>query len=181
MIDQAKASSAMTKQTATRDLQVEDGATSDDYLRLDVQLCFALYTATNQVTRLYRPLLEPLGITYSQYLAMIALWEDAPQSVGELGRRLNLDSGTLTPLFKRLEKLGLVTRTRDPGDERRVLVDLTVAGQALRTRAAHIPMTVLGQLPLSVDEVIALRGTLDRLSAGLMSAGQDADPAATAD
>ncbi|HEX7760386.1 MAG TPA: MarR family transcriptional regulator [Caulobacteraceae bacterium] len=150
-------------------MKVVDASTPDDFLRLDVQLCFALYTASNLVTRLYRPLLEPLGITYSQYLAMIALWEEAPQSVGGLGRRLNLDSGTLTPLFKRLEKLGLVTRERDHQDERRVLVNLTDAGRALRARASHIPLTVLGQLPLPVEEVLALRATLERLNSGLMA------------
>jgi DNA-binding MarR family transcriptional regulator len=165
----------MTKPVTTG-LTVIDGSRPDDYLRLDVQLCFALYTATNMVTRLYRPLLEPLGLTYSQYLAMIALWEQAPQSVGALGRRLNLDSGTLTPLFKRLEKLGLITRQRDPQDERRVLVDLTDAGNALRARAAHIPLTVLGQLPLPVDEVLALRATLEKLSIGLGADDGEAEP-----
>ncbi len=163
----------MANKAAPKGLKVVDGSTPDDFLRLDVQLCFALYTASNLVTRLYRPLLEPLGITYSQYLAMIALWEEAPQSVGGLGRRLNLDSGTLTPLFKRLEKLGLVSRERDPKDERRVLVGLTDAGQAMRARASHIPLTVLSQLPLPVEEVLALRGTLERLNAGLMAAAED--------
>jgi DNA-binding MarR family transcriptional regulator len=166
----------MPKQLAKKGLKVVDASAPDDYLRLDVQLCFALYRATNLVTRLYRPMLEPLGITYSQYLAMIALWEDAPQSVGALGKRLNLDSGTLTPLFKRLEKLGLVSRQRDPVDERRVLVDLTDAGRAMRARAAHIPLDVLGQLPLSVDEVVALRGMLERLNTGL-SADEDGEDA----
>lgn len=169
----------MTKAT-TKGLTVIDGSKPGDYLRLDVQLCFALYTATNLVTRLYRPLLEPLGLTYSQYLAMIALWERAPQSVGALGRRLNLDSGTLTPLFKRLEKLGLVTRQRDPDDERRVLVDLTDAGVAMRARAAHIPLTVLGQLPMPVDEVLNLRATLEKLSIGLGADDGEAEPEAQA-
>ncbi|MBS0411638.1 MAG: MarR family transcriptional regulator [Proteobacteria bacterium] len=167
----------MAKQLAKKGLKVVDASAPDDFLRLDVQLCFALYRATNLVTRLYRPMLEPLGITYSQYLAMIALWEEAPQSVGALGKRLNLDSGTLTPLFKRLEKLGLVSRQRDPVDERRVLVDLTDAGRAMRARAAHIPLDVLGQLPLSVEEVVALRGMLENLNAGL-SADDDSDVAA---
>ena len=159
----------MAKTAASKGLKVVDPSAAEDFLRLDIQLCFALYTASNLVTRLYRPQLEPLGITYSQYLAMIALWEEAPQSVGGLGRRLNLDSGTLTPLFKRLEKLDLVTRQRDPDDERRVLVDLTDAGKALRARAAHIPLTVLSQLPLPVEEVVALRGMLENLNSGLMA------------
>ncbi|MBN9268669.1 MAG: MarR family transcriptional regulator, partial [Mesorhizobium sp.] len=89
--------------------------------RLDQQLCFALYSASGLMTKLYRPLLDPLGLTYPQYLAMLALWERAPSTVGELGEALGLDSATLTPLLKRMEAGGLVTRRRDPEDERRVL------------------------------------------------------------
>ena len=113
-----------------------------EQLRLDNQLCFALYAATGLVTRAYRPLLEPLGLTYPQYLAMMALWETSPQTVGALGRRLSLDSGTLTPLFKRLEGAGLVARARDPEDQRRVLIALTEAGSALKARAADIPLAL---------------------------------------
>src|SRR5690349_9051070 len=102
---------------------------ADDWLALDRQLCFALYSASLAMTRLYKPLLEPLGLTYPQYLVMLALWEDAGHSVGSLGDRLALDSGTLTPLLKRLESMGLVDRVRDPADERRVLVHLTAAGR----------------------------------------------------
>jgi DNA-binding MarR family transcriptional regulator len=142
-----------------------------DLLRLDLQLCFALYASSNMLTRLYRPLLEPLGLTYPQYLAMMALWEAAPQTVGALGRRLSLDSGTLTPLFKRLEKLGLVERKRDPEDERRVLIDLTDAGRALRDEAASVPLAVLCQLPLSPDEAVRLKDMLSRLAAGLKDPG----------
>jgi DNA-binding MarR family transcriptional regulator len=142
-----------------------------DLLRLDLQLCFALYASSNLMTRLYRPLLEPLGLTYPQYLAMMALWESAPQTVGELGRRLSLDSGTLTPLFKRLEKAGLVARTRDRADERRVLIDLTDAGRALHAKASGVPMAVLCQLPLSPKEALALKEMLTRLAAGLGEAG----------
>lgn len=138
-----------------------------DLLRLDLQLCFALYAAGNRMTRLYRPLLEPLGLTYPQYLAMMALWEAAPQTVGALGRRLNLDSGTLTPLFKRLESVGLVERRRDAEDERRVLIDLTAKGAALRVAAAGVPMAMLSQLPLTPDELVALKDLLTRLAAGL--------------
>jgi DNA-binding MarR family transcriptional regulator len=138
-----------------------------DLLRLELQLCFALYTSNNLMSRLYRPLLEPLGLTYPQYLAMMALWETSPQTVGALGRRLSLDSGTLTPLFKRLEKAGLVLRERDPQDQRRVLIALTEAGAALQARAADIPWTVLCQLPLPPDEAVGLKATLTRLAAGL--------------
>jgi DNA-binding MarR family transcriptional regulator len=138
-----------------------------DPLRLEVQLCFALYSASHRMTRLYRPLLEPLGLTYPQYLAMIALWEDSPQSMGQLGGRLRLDSGTLAPLFDRLEARGLVSRTRDPGDERRVIVSLTPAGSALKSEAAKVPSQVFHQLPLPFEELVGLKRELDRLIDGL--------------
>jgi len=109
------------------------------HLRLDQQLCFPLYAASNLMTRLYRPLLDELGLTYPQYLAMLVLWEASPCTVSALGERLLLDSGTLTPLLKRLETAGLVRRTRDAADERRVLVSLTADGQALQSRAASVP------------------------------------------
>jgi len=110
-----------------------------DHLRLDQQLCFPLYAASNLMTRLYRPLLDELGLTYPQYLAMLVLWEASPSTVSALGERLLLDSGTLTPLLKRLESAGLVCRTRDAADERRVLVSLTAEGLALRSRAEGVP------------------------------------------
>lgn len=109
------------------------------HLRLDQQLCFPLYAASNLMTRLYRPLLDELGLTYPQYLAMLVLWEASPSTVSALGERLLLDSGTLTPLLKRLESAGLVRRTRDAADERRVLVSLTDDGLALRARATSVP------------------------------------------
>jgi DNA-binding MarR family transcriptional regulator len=141
----------------------DDGCARDgDGLRLERQLCFALYSASNLTTRLYRPLLEPLGITYPQYLAMMALWERAPRSVGELGQALGLDSGTLTPLLKRLQASGLVTRTRDAADERRVLIDLTPAGRTLRERAAAIPETLRCGLPLELEDAAELRDALWR-------------------
>jgi len=138
-----------------------------DLLRLDLQLCFALYASSNLMSRLYRPLLDPLGLTYPQYLAMMALWETSPQTVGALGRRLSLDSGTLTPLFKRLENAGLVQRQRDLDDERRVLIALTPEGSEMRAAAADIPWTVLCQLSLSPEEAVTLKGLLTRLSAGI--------------
>lgn len=113
------------------------------HLRLDQQLCFPLYAASNLMTRLYRPLLDELGLTYPQYLAMLALWEASPSTVSALGERLLLDSGTLTPLLKRLEGAGLVCRTRDTADERRVLVSLTAEGLALRNRAESVPQRLL--------------------------------------
>jgi MarR family transcriptional regulator, organic hydroperoxide resistance regulator len=138
-----------------------------DPLQLDLQLCFALYSASNLVTRLYRPLLEPLGLTYPQYLAMMALWERAPQTMGELSRRLRLDSGTLQPLFTRLESRGLVTRARDAEDERRVLVTLTDEGQALRAEAMRVPGGAYCQLPLPHEDLVRLKAELQRLIDGL--------------
>ena len=134
-----------------------------DPLALDLQLCFSLYSAANVMTRLYRPLLQPLGLTYLQYLAMLVLWERAPQTVGELGRRLGLDSGTLTPLFKRMEGAGLLTRARDPADERRVTIDLTDAGRALRERALEVPGAVFCRLPGTIEEMAGLKASVDRL------------------
>ena len=131
---------------------------------LNEQLCFALYTATHRVIRAYRPLLEPLGLTYLQYLALLVLWERMPRSVGELGARLYLDSGTLTPLLKRMERSGLVTRIRDADDERRVLVYLTEDGQALRARAATVSDSLLCRTELSKDETRELHDYIMGLS-----------------
>ena len=103
----------------------------DNPLLLDLQVCFPLYAATNLLNRLYGPVLRELGLTYPQYLVMLVLWEEQPQTVGALGARLYLDSGTLTPLLKRMETAGLVTRTRDPEDDRRVMIGLTTRGMAL--------------------------------------------------
>lgn len=119
-------------------------APANDPLRLDRQVCFPLYAATNLINRLYTPVLRPLGLTYPQYLVLLVLWEEQPQTVGALGIRLYLDSGTLTPLLKRMEAAGLIARRRDPADERRVLVTLTEEGQVRRTEALHVPAT-LGQ------------------------------------
>jgi MarR family transcriptional regulator, organic hydroperoxide resistance regulator len=152
-----------------------------DGLRLERQLCFALYSAANLTTRLYRPLLEPLGITYPQYLALMALWERAPRSVGELGQALGLDSGTLTPLLKRLQAGGLVTRTRDAQDERRVLIALTPAGAALRERAAAVPEALRCGLPLELEDAAALRDALWRYVQALRTGGAGEDAVTTDD
>jgi len=133
-------------------------------LRLDQHICFALYSASAMVTRLYRPLLEPLNLTYPQYLAMLVLWEKSPRTVGELGDALRLDSATLTPLIKRLEAAGYVTRQRDAADERRVLIAPTPGGQALRERAAGVPHAMRCQLPIETEELVALRSILDQLN-----------------
>jgi len=135
-----------------------------DLLRLDNQLCFALYAASGLVTRAYRPLLEPLGLTYPQYLVMMALWETAPRTVKALGQALDLDSGTLTPLLKRLEAAGFVSRRRDAQDERKVQIDLTKAGRALQAQAAEIPAALACQLHLPLNEIVDLRATLQDLA-----------------
>lgn len=134
-------------------------------LLLDNQLCFALYRAARAVQRSYAPFLDELGLTYPQYLTMLVLWEaDSPLTVGAIGARLHLDSGTLTPLLKRLEETGHVERRRDGGDERRVNVTLTADGRALRDRAEDIPRRVFGCYGMTVDEALALRTTLNALS-----------------
>ena len=116
--------------------------------RLDDQLCFALYSASRAFTRAYQPLLAELGITYPQYVVMLVLWERDDLSVSELGRRLALDSGTLTPLLKRLEESGLVSRTRSGEDERVVRIELTAAGKKLERKATEIPSLLACQLGL---------------------------------
>ena len=138
-------------------------------LELDRQLCFALYTASRAVTRSYAPLLEDAGLTYPQYVTMLVLWEDPdrPRSIGELGERLQLDSGTLTPLLKRLASVGYLTRSRDAEDERRVLVTLTAEGLALRDRLAAVPESFLACLGMDVPDASALRDQLTDLAASL--------------
>ena len=141
----------------------------DQALLLDNQLCFALYSASLAMTRLYKPLLEELGLTYPQYLALLVLWERDGLMVSELGERLFLDSGTLTPLLKRLETAGLIARIRDTADERRVHITLTAAGRKLKTRAAGIPACVLAASQCPVPELVSLTQQIqllrDRLTA----------------
>jgi DNA-binding MarR family transcriptional regulator len=128
-------------------------ASADPMLLLDNQLCFALYSASLAMTKLYKPLLDELGLTYPQYLVMLVLWEGDGLMVSELGQRLYLDSGTLTPLLKRLEAAGLVSRLRDVADERRVHVHLTAAGRKLKVRAAKVPACVLQASQCSLAEL----------------------------
>lgn len=129
---------------------------SSTLLGLDQQLCFALYSTSLAMTRVYKPLLLKLGITYPQYLALLVLWEDDGLSVSELGERLFLDSGTLTPLLKRLESSNLVSRLRAVDDERRVRITLTPAGHALKSQAAPIPGCILSASQCSVAELAGL-------------------------
>lgn len=133
-----------------------------DSLCLDQQLCFPLYAATNLLGRAYRPLLDPLGLTYSQYLVMLVLWEHGPTHVGELAQRLHLDSATVTPILKRMQDHGLLTRHRDLSDQRHVTVHLTAQGAALKDRAQAIPQALSRQIgdALGQDVVEDLRSTL---------------------
>jgi DNA-binding MarR family transcriptional regulator len=132
-------------------------------LQLDAQLCFALYAASRSMTASYRPLLEPLGLTYPQYLAMLVLWQRDGQSVRELGASLLLDSGTLTPLLKRLESAGLLRRQRRVQDEREVEIRLTEAGRLLRERAQHIPACIAQRIGMPTEQLVALRQELHGL------------------
>ena len=142
-------------------------APSPPELQLDNQVCFALYSASLAMTKLYKPLLDTLGLTYPQYLVMLALWQADGVTVGELGERLFLDSGTLTPLLKRLEAAGLLQRQRDAADERRVRVALTDAGWALRDPARAIPHCVLQQSQCTLPELAALTAQLQSLRSRL--------------
>lgn len=135
----------------------------EELLKLDNQLCFALYSSSRGVTRLYRPLLSEFGITYPQYLAMLVLWEKEPLTVKELGEKLFLDSGTLTPLLKRMEKQGLLKRERSQGDERQVLINLTEEGRKLKDKALAIPLKIADQVNISQSEFISLLTSLKKL------------------
>ena len=130
--------------------------TADEALQLDNQLCFALYSASLAMTKVYKPLLDELGLTYPQYLVMLVLWEGDGLMVSELGQRLSLDSGTLTPLLKRLEAAGLISRLRDVQDERRVHIHLTAAGRKLKSAAAKVPACVLAASQCSLPELVQL-------------------------
>lgn len=137
----------------------------DDPLRLDRQVCFALAVANRSVLAVYRPLLEPLGLTHPQYLVMLALWGEAPMSVKAVAEAIQLDSATLSPLLKRLESAGLITRRRDPHDERTLHIDLTEAGRDLREQAERIPPAVVARLGVSLADLEELRDVLGRVNA----------------
>lgn len=136
-------------------------------MSLPDQLCFSLYTAQRLVTAAYRPILDELGLTYAQYVAMLVIWEHAPLTVGELGERLGLDYGTVTPVVKRLEAAGLVGRRRRPEDERIVEITLTDQGEAMRERAAEVPDAMADVMALPSDEFAVLKRALEHLSANV--------------
>ncbi|WP_425833095.1 MarR family winged helix-turn-helix transcriptional regulator [Streptomyces fractus] len=147
---------------------------TDEFLRLDRQICFSLNAASRAFGGVYRTLLKDLGLTYPQYLVMLVLWEAAPDEgplpVKRLGERLRLDSGTLSPLLKRLEANGLVRRERSAADERSVTIALTDAGAALKTRASEVPRKIAAATGFDLQEIETLRTQLDRLTGALDSA-----------
>jgi MarR family transcriptional regulator, organic hydroperoxide resistance regulator len=145
------------------------GPPHGDWLALDRQMCFALYAASLAMTKLYKPLLAPLGLTYPQYLVMLVLWQHEGLAVSELGERLALDSGTLTPLLKRLQSAGLITRLRDADDERRVRIGLTAAGRALRRRAESVPRSIAAASGCELGELSDLTARLQSLRSRLSS------------
>lgn len=156
-----------------------------DPLALERQVCFALAVTNRAVLAVYRPLLEPLGLTHPQYLVMLALWDHhrsdrngRPLSIKEIAAALQLDSATLSPMLKRLEGLGLITRTRRRADERATDVELTKAGVALRRRALRIPQAVIDRLGVDLDELDRLHTVLTRVNAAALAAGalDDKDP-----
>lgn len=142
-----------------------------DPLLLDNQLCYALYAAAHRMTKSYRPMLEQMGLTYPQYLVLLVLWESDGITVSEIGRRLRLDSGTLTPVLKRLETSGLLNRSRRQSDEREVEISLTDQGRALRAQAVAVRQSVMCQLNMSEPEIQAMRADLNALIENLCATG----------
>jgi DNA-binding MarR family transcriptional regulator len=146
-----------------------------DALQLENQVCFALSVAARTVVAVYRPFLEPMGLTHPQYLVMLALWQHGPLSVKRLSELLQLDPGTLSPLVKRLEISGFVRRDRDPRDERSLAIALTDEGRALRDRAERIPAGIVGRLDIDPVELTSLHGALTRVIGASRRALRDGD------
>lgn len=135
----------------------------ENFLKLDKQLCFSVYVLHREIMQQYRPILEAIDLTYPQYIAMMALWENGQQTVNQLGAKLNLDNGTLTPLLKRLEGKKLVTRTRSRADERVVLIELTQEGEILKEKASCVPMKILKALNLDLEDLNQLKAMSDKV------------------
>ena len=146
------------------------------WLQLDKQLCFALYSSSLAMTKLYKPMLAPMGLTYPQYLALLVLWEQDGVSVSALGQRLSLDSGTLTPLLKRMESAGLIARHRAADDERRVDVFLTSQGRKLKQDALHIPERIACAVACDINEIASLTRRLHELRQQLSAATTSPSP-----
>jgi DNA-binding MarR family transcriptional regulator len=167
----------------TRETTPQATLGAEDVLALDRQVCFALSVAARNVVAVYRPVLEPLGLTHPQYLVMLALWQYGSLSVKELSGLLQLDPGTLSPLLKRLEAAGLLRRERDPKDQRNLALALTDKGKALREQAEKIPAGIVERLGMPVEELVSLHGALTQVIAAsqhaLSARGDDAAPQAT--
>jgi len=145
----------------------------DDLLKLEKQVCFGLAVASRTVISAYKPVLDPLGLTHPQYLVMLALWDSGPMSARELSEQLHLDPGTLSPLVKRLEAAGLVDKSKNPQDERAVVLQPTGKGAELRKEALKVPLQMMSRLELSEKDVVELRGILDRLIAAGVNAPKE--------
>ena len=143
--------------------------TSEESLRLENQLCFPLYACAKEVVRQYREPLEALNLTYTQYIVMMVLWEFGEMTEGELGKKIHLDSGTLAPLLKRLEKAGYINRVRPENNENKLLLSLTAEGERLKEQAQAVPLQMQGCIPLSEDDLILLRDLLNRALTGMSS------------
>lgn len=154
---------------------------SVDVLALDRQVCFALSVAARNVVAVYKPVLEPLGLTHPQYLVMLALWQHGPLSVRELSRLLQLDPGTLSPLLKRLEAAGLLRRERDPRDQRNLALALTDRGKALRAEAEKIPTGIVERLGMPVEDLMGLHAALTQVIAASQQALSTGPVSSTAD
>ena len=139
----------------------------EDKLKLDNQLCFAVYVASKEIIKQYKPFLDPLGLTYTQYITLLALWEKSDISVKDLGQRLFLDSGTLTPLLKKLEAMNLIERVRSSDDERLIIVSLTKKGLDLKKEVIDIPDKIICSTNLNIENAVSLKKHLDILLDGM--------------
>ena len=157
----------MAKRSITADVP------ADELLKLENQMCFPLYACSKEVVRRYTPYLDKLGLTYTQYLVMLALWEYGPTTVGELGERLYLDSGTLTPLLKKMEAKGLLERKRNAGDERRVTIELTDEGVALKERARDVPLSMGACVGITPGEGAELVRLLQKVLSNVRGSRED--------
>jgi MarR family transcriptional regulator, organic hydroperoxide resistance regulator len=151
--------------SATRKEPIVQPVDTEDVLKLENQVCFALAVASRSVNAVYRPLLEPMGLTHPQYLVMLALWEHNPRSVKNIGEALQLEPATLSPLLKRLESVGLVDRRRNSADERQLEITLTPAGVRLRDTAETIPARIVERLGMGIDQLVELRESLGKIIA----------------
>ncbi|GKX65068.1 MarR family winged helix-turn-helix transcriptional regulator [Inconstantimicrobium mannanitabidum] len=134
-----------------------------DCIKLDNQVCFSLYAASREIIKLYKPILDKFNLTYTQYVAMLVLWEEEKSTVKGIGERLHLDSGTLTPLLKKIENMGLIKRYRDVNDDRVVIVELTDEGRALKEKIVEVPNAIFCKVGLSPEEAKILKDSLDNL------------------